>query len=149
MKYSVYKKKTTNLNRLMIAGVIAATGFAPISFSSLAFAKGGVKTPDPVTVCDPIKNFDVTDGDFTGGYAIFAKIQEQQCVSGKTRVRISGTNTSTGRTEFATPVDFNGTQVFFYGVQRSTNYEIKFTITSDRDGQLLSSRSVFVTTRAE
>ena len=153
MSYSIYAKTSkrnavVKIKNIILATVVASTSIATVSLPGLVFAKGGAKTPSPIANCDPIVEYSVIDGDFTGGYAIQASLQEQQCVSGKTIVKIAGINASTGRTEFSTPNDFDKSQVTFYGVRRSTTYEIKVTITSARDGSLVGSRSAFITTRS-
>lgn len=127
--------------------LLTILGFTAILASLLSvnvYAKGGVKTIDQN--CDQITSFTAVDGQYLGGYGIQASYTEKQCVSGKTRTKITLKNMSSGRIEASTPLDFDRSQITFYAVARDTDYEITITIRRDSDNYLIGTETVTVHT---
>lgn len=139
-KAAVAKKARQSLYGL----AIIAAAISMLAVPMAAQAKGGVKVVDPN--CSQIQSFLVSEGQQIGGYGIKAEYNEQQCVSGKTRVKITAKNTATGRIEASTPLDFDRNSVIFYAVARDTVYDITITITKASDNSLIDTETVSIRT---
>jgi hypothetical protein len=98
-------------------------------------------------VCVPNATLTASAGLVPGAMGITAGYALASCVN-KPHVRITMTNTSTNLVEYASPVDFLGSSVFYSMPYFGTTYRVDLSVTSGTNPAVIATSTALVTTMA-